>query len=273
VTSGSPPSLRRLHLAVLAFALGMGALWAWKQLLIRQLRAASAGQQLQACLRLERRVQALEWVPSPPAQDGGRCRREAAQRLWAGEKLAEALKLQRELVTSPAATSEDVELLQQWKGSLQRSALKAYEGGNLDGAVALFRLTDTAGGDPGVQAMVAQLQASWGTNQSNLQRAETLAAKGQWWEAISSLNALNHPYWRQRSLPLRERVEAGLRKAEQQRVETHGPAPYSISPKRLDSLVKQRVAAGVPDWQAFGEACRALGGRVVDGGPEATCKP
>ena len=43
--------------------------------------------------------------------------------------------------------------------------------------------------------------------------------------------------------------------------------------ERLDEMVRKRVAAGVPDWQAFGEACRTMGGRVVDNGPEATCQP
>ncbi|MFM7640681.1 MAG: hypothetical protein ACKO45_03930, partial [Cyanobium sp.] len=83
--------LSRIHrwvgLPLLAFTLGMAVLWAWKQQLTRQLRAASADQQLEICLQLERRLQTLEWVPSPPApEDPGRCRREAAQRLWAARQ-------------------------------------------------------------------------------------------------------------------------------------------------------------------------------------------
>jgi len=258
---------------MLAFTLVMTALWAWKQHLIRQLREASANERLEVCLRLENRVQALEWVPSPPAEDGGRCRREAAERLWSGGKIQEALRLQNDLALSSSGREDDVKRLQVWKAEVQRSALGAFDSGDLETAITRLKLTDTAGGDPGVEAMVGQLQQIWGTNQANLQRAEAMAAKGQWWEAISALNGLTHPYWRQRSLALRKKVEEGLAKAEAKRVETHGPAPYSINSKRLDELVRRRVAAGVPDWQAFGEACRALGGRVLDGGPEATCKP
>lgn len=269
--------LSRIHrwvgLPFLAFAVGMAGLWAWKQQLTRQLRVASADQQLEVCLKLERRLQTLEWVPSPPAEeDAGRCRREAAQRLWSGDKQALAFRLQQELVSSKAALPEDIQRLQQWKAQVQRSALLAYEGGRLEQALALLRLTDTAGGDPGVAAMVDQLQQTWRKNKADLSRAEALAAKGTWWEALSALNSLTHPYWRQRSLPLRQTVEARLAKIEKKRVDTHGPLPYAISRERLDALVKKRMAAGVPDWQAFSESCRALGGRVADGGPEATCE-
>ncbi|MEB3335422.1 MAG: hypothetical protein VKP70_10610 [Cyanobacteriota bacterium] len=258
---------------VLAFALGMTVLWAWKQHLSRQLRAASADQQLEVCLQLERRLQPLEWVPSPPTDDPGRCRREAAERLWGGKKTELALRLQQELVQSRAATSEDLERLHQWRGELQRSALRAFEQGDLARALTQLRLSDSSGRDPGVKAMTAQLQQIWGKNRADLDRAQAMASKNRWWEALSALNSLSHPHWREQSLPLRKIVERQLAKVEKARVETHGPVPYAISRERLDALVQKRMAAGVPDWQAFGEACRALGGRVVDGGPEATCEP
>ncbi|MEB3258701.1 MAG: hypothetical protein VKN83_10370 [Cyanobacteriota bacterium] len=269
-------ALSRVHrwvgLPVLAFSLGISGLWLWKQQLTQQLRGASAELRIEECLRLERRLQSLEWVPSPATQDSGRCRREAAERLWQGQKQAEALRLQQELVNSKAAKLEDIERLQTWKGGLQRLALQTFERGELEQSLALLRLTDTAGGDPGVAAMVNQFQQTWGKNKLDLERASSLAARGQWWEALSALNGLSHPYWRQKSLRLRQTVEAGLAKVEKKRVEVHGPLPYAISPKRLDELVKKRVAAGVPDWQAFSEACRALGGRLEDKGPEATCE-
>jgi hypothetical protein len=257
----------------LAFALGMVLLWAWKQQLTRDLRAASADQQLERCLRLERRLQLLEWVPSPPAADSGRCRREAAERLWGARKPELALRLQQELVRSKAATSDDLQQLRLWKADVQRSALRAFEQGDLERALDLLRRSDTNGGDPGVAAMTEQLRRIWGQNKVNLARAETLAGQKKWWEALSALNSLTHPSWREESKPLRKRVEKALAKLEQRRVETHGPLPYAIPQEKLDALVRRRMEAGVPDWQAFGEACRALGGRVVDGGPEATCQP
>jgi len=268
--------LSRVHrwvgLPVLAFALGMTVLWAWKQQLTRQLRAASADQQLERCLQLERRLQALEWVPSPPALDAGRCRREAAERLWGAKKPQLALRLQQELVRSNAATSDDIQQLQRWKAEVQRSALRSFDQGDLPRALALLRLSDTSGSDPGVAAMTAQLRQIWEKNKADLGRAEAMAAKQRWWEALSALNSLNHPYWRDESQPLRKSVEKSLAKVEKARVDTHGPLPYAVPREKLDALVRRRLEAGVPDWQAFGEACRALGGRVVDGGPEARCE-
>jgi hypothetical protein len=262
---------RWVGIPTLAFTLSMTVLWAWKQHLTRQLRAASADQQLERCLQLERRLQPLEWVPSPPATDAGRCRREAAQRLWQGNKRDLAMRLQQELVRSSASTSDDLERLQQWKAEVQRSALNAFDAGDLEQALALLRLSDTSGGDPGVAAMTSQLRQIWEKNKADLARAEAMATRMKWWEALSTLNAIHHPYWREQSQALRRRVEKTLSKVEQARVDTHGPLPYAIPREKLDNLVRRRVAAGVPEWQAFGEACRALGGRVVDGGPEATC--
>lgn len=263
---------RWVGLPALAFALGMAVLWGWKQQLTRQLRAASADNQLETCLRLERRLTALEWVPSPPAPDAGRCRREAAERLWGAKKAELALRLQQELVRSRASTSDDLERLRLWKAELQRGALREFEQGDLARALALLRLTDTTGADPGIASMATQLQQIWAKNKTDLARAEAMAAKSRWWDALSALNALNHPYWRARGLPLRQTVEKQLARLEKNRVETHGPLPYAIPSEKLNALVRQRMAAGVPDWQAFGEACRALGGRVEDGGPEATCQ-
>ena len=264
---------RWVGIPTLAFALGMTVLWAWKQHLTRQLRAASADQQLERCLQLERRLQPLEWVPSPPAADAGRCRREAAQRLWETKRPDLALRLQEELVRSKAAIGDDLERLRLWRAELQRSALRAFDQGDLERALALLRLSDTSGGDPGVAAMTEQLRQIWGKNKAALERAEAMAARNKWWESLSALNAIHHPFWRDQSQPLRKRVEKGLAKVEKARVDTHGPLPFAIPRQKLDGLVRARVEAGVPEWQAFGEACRALGGRVVDGGPEATCAP
>jgi hypothetical protein len=250
----------------------MAVLYGWKTQLTRQLRAASADRQLERCLQLERQVQALEWVPSPPEVNAGRCRREAAARLWGAGKLALALRLQQELVSSKAATEKDLRQLRRWRGQLQRSALNAFEGGDLAGALALLGLSDTTGRDPGIVAMKDQFQQIWAKNKGELERAQAMAAKERWWEALAALNSLNHPHWRDRGLALRKTVEAGLAKVEKKRVEAHGPLPYAIPRKTLDDQVRRRVQAGVPEWQAFGEACRALGGRVVDNGPEATCQ-
>jgi len=265
---------RWVGIPTLAFALGMTGLWAWKQHLTRQLRTASADLRLERCLQLERQLQPLEWVPSPPSasEDAGRCRREAAQRLWSQKRIDLALRLQAELVGSRAVTSADLERLRKWKAEVQRSALKAFDQGSLERALSQLRLSDTSGRDPGVAAMAEQLRQIWGSNQASLARAEAMAAKNKWWESLAALNAIQHPYWRTRSQPLRKRVEQQVARLEQRRVDTHGPLPYAIPKDKLDALVRRQMEAGVPDWQAFRQSCRALGGRVVEKGPEATCE-
>jgi hypothetical protein len=41
---------------------------------------------------------------------------------------------------------------------------------------------------------------------------------------------------------------------------------------QLDAGVKQRIAAGMNEWKAFESACRDLGGKVVEAGPETACE-
>jgi hypothetical protein len=41
---------------------------------------------------------------------------------------------------------------------------------------------------------------------------------------------------------------------------------------QLDAQVRQRISQGMDEWSAFQEACRALGGQVVEAGPETACQ-
>jgi len=53
----------------------------------------------------------------------------------------------------------------------------------------------------------------------------------------------------------------------------HGGALSSNVPaERLNDLITQKLAQGMDDWQAFSAACRELGGRVVEAGPETACR-
>ena len=36
--------------------------------------------------------------------------------------------------------------------------------------------------------------------------------------------------------------------------------------------MQRRISAGMDEWQAFQEACKELGGRVVEAGPESACQ-
>ena len=45
-----------------------------------------------------------------------------------------------------------------------------------------------------------------------------------------------------------------------------------MSSDQLDIQVQQRIAKGLDEWTAFQDACRALGGTVVEAGPESACR-
>ena len=96
----------------------------------------------------------------------------------------------------------------------------------------------------------------------------------RWWEALDSLNRIDHPWWRQRSEPLREEVQRGLEKLKgaDREHDVHGSLPHTVSAEKLDALVQRRIAAGMDEWQAFQEACRELGGKIVEAGPESACQ-
>jgi hypothetical protein len=103
-----------------------------------------------------------------------------------------------------------------------------------------------------------------------------LIPQQRWWEALDALNRIEHPWWKQQSLALRRQVEKGidgLRNGHEQEHDAHGGQLDSNVPaERLNDLITQKLAQGMDDWQAFSAACRELGGRVVEAGPETACR-
>jgi hypothetical protein len=66
----------------------------------------------------------------------------------------------------------------------------------------------------------------------------------------------------------------GLRNAHEKEHDGHGKGGLesNVPSDRLNALVTAKIAAGVDDWQAFTSACKELGGRVVEAGPESACR-
>ena len=54
--------------------------------------------------------------------------------------------------------------------------------------------------------------------------------------------------------------------------DAHGALPHTVPTAALDAEVRQRIAKGQDEWSAFQGACRALGGKVVEAGPETACQ-
>ena len=155
----------------------------------------------------------------------------------------------------------------------RQEALRRFSQGDPEGAVAaLAPLRQT---NPSEAAKLGEaLRTNWNRNRLEAARAERLAKAGQWWEALDTLNRLDHPWWQRHSQALRRRVERGAAALEQEHHQhSHGPGPAGVDTEQLDAEVNRRLQLGQPQWQAFVEGCAAVGGQVLEEGPEVNCMP
>ena len=256
---------------MVASALG-GVYW-WERQLPGKIAEAAATGQLDACLRYGEQLNALSWLPGRAPLEQGRCRRDKAIQLWEQGQRAQALRLQRQLLNSPAGSRADHQRLEAWQEELHRNALSRFQAGDLSGALAQLaplgedhRADGTALGD--------QLRLNWQRNRLEAERAARLVRQSRWWEALDSLHRLDHPWWRRRNQALAQRVEAQLARLKDHDHEhdAHGDLPQSVPVAELDPRVQKRIAAGMSEWKAFEAACAELGGKVVEAGPETACE-
>ena len=256
-------------------AAGVGSAYWWEKQLPQRLEQAAAQGRLDDCLRYGEQLAALRWLGGKAPLEQGRCRRLKAQELWRKGAWAEALKLQLQLVNSGTSTPEDQQQLLSWQQQLESRALNLYREGRLEEALKLLSALNAAHNGGGT-ALGDQLNEDWNRQKFLKQRAEQLIPQKRWWEALDALNRIEHPWWKQQSAPLRRQVEQGiegLRSGEQREHDVHGSSLSSNVPaERLNDLITQKLAQGMDDWQAFSAACRELGGKVVEAGPETTCR-
>ena len=274
-----PVALRRHRLPRfwLAFTLGpvlllVGLVYWWERQLPSRIQQAAQSGRLEDCLRYGDQLSALSWLPGGVPQEQGRCRRQLAEQLWQGGRWSDALTLQRQLVQSPAAGSVDRQRLNAWQESLRDQAIARFRAGDLEGALrrlAPIRSASGVGGD-----LADELRQIWERNRLQLQRAERLSRQARWWEALDALNRIDHPWWRERSSAVRDRVQKGVASLEARHREhdVHGALPHSVDTARLDGLVRRHIAAGMEEWKAFEVSCRELGGKVVEAGPDSACQ-
>jgi len=156
---------------------------------------------------------------------------------------------------------------------LRQEALRRFSQGDPEGAVAAIGPLHQTNPSEGA-ALQQALRSNWNRNRLEAARAERLAAAGQWWEALDTLNRLDHPWWQRHSQALRRRVEQGAAALEQEHHQhSHGPGAAGVSVERLDAEVQRRLQLGQPQWQAFVEGCAAVGGQALEEGPEVNCLP
>lgn len=252
---------------------GLGAVYVWERQLPARLKQAADRGDVDACLRYSEQLTALRWLSGDAPGEQARCRRLKARQLWLQQRWSGALSLQLQLVNSPAATITDRLQLQSWEDELQQRALRRFQQGDLNGALTLL---DPIGENhkQGGNSLGDKLREIWSSNRYQLERARKLVNQQRWWEAVDALNRIDHPWWKQQSSELRRTVEVGIRGLRDQDREhdSHGTLPHTVPARDLEAQVQQRLARGMDEWSAFQESCRALGGRVVEAGPESACR-
>lgn len=250
----------------------VGAIYWWERQLPERIQAAARSGRLEDCLRYGEQLAALSWLPGGAPQEQGHCRRQLALQLWQAQRWGEALQLQRQLVHSPSRRDGDQQRLSQWQKSLRQQALGLFQAGELEAA--LRRVAPLDALVPEGERLSDTFRQIWQRNRLLLERADRLSRQSRWWEALDALHNIDHPWWLRRSKQVQARVDRGINSLEgkEREHDEHGAIPHTVNSDALDRLVQRHIAAGLEDGQAFLRACRELGGRVIEAGPDSACK-
>ncbi len=254
-------------------ASGVGAAYWWERQLPQRLEQAAATGNLNACLRYSEQLEALRWLGDSAPKEQGQCRRLKAAELWQQRLWAQALRLQWQLVNSPAARPSDQRQLDRWVLELQRLSLDQFQQGNLKGALALLAPIGDDHNSAGNATGDSYTQI-WNRNRHLMERSQKLVAQKRWWEALDALTRLDHPWWKGESRALKAKVQAGINAlaGNDREHDGHGALPHTVPAAELDTRVQAQIAKGLDEWTAFTAACKSLGGKVIEAGPETACQ-
>ena len=279
-----PPLALRRHLPrfwLIATLGGVAALcgsayW-WEQQLPGRLREAASRGDLESCLRYGEQLAALRWLDREAPIEQAICRRRQAELAWKEGDSTQALNLQSQLVNSNVGSEEqrrtDRARLLQWRKTIRNHALDQFRAGDLEQALITLRPLEQKGQRPGTR-LSDSLRETWNRNKVDHERLKENVQRQQWWEALSVLNQLDHPWWQTHALPLRRQVEEAIQNLrDRQEHHSHGALPaHTVDPERLNAAVEDRLSSGMDPWSAFIAGCADLGGVLVEEGPESLCK-
>ena len=253
-----------------------GAFW-WEKQLPGRLKHAAEANDLEACLRYSEQLAALQWLGQTTPEEQAICRRRQGQRFWERGDTANALRIQRQLVLSgrgtPTQRQADRDTLAIWQHQLRERALELFRDGELNAAIAL--LAPMEGQPSGLGGRLSDtLRETWNRNRVDYERTEELIQEARWWEALDSLNRLDHPWWQNHAVKQQRTVlEAIERLRETQDHHQHGSSkPDVIGGALLDGEVQRLLLDGLSPWEAFQTACNSLGGSIEEDGPESFCQ-
>ena len=257
-------------------ALCAGA-YLWEQQLPQRLSRALSTDDLTACLRYGEQLAALRWLGQKAPEELAICRRKLAQQTWDQADPGQALLLQEQLVNSgigsPQQKEQDQRQLKLWRDELRDQALTQFRAGNLDEAMTMLRPLEKHDGRPGSR-LSESLKESWNRNRLQLEQLREHVNQDQWWEALSALNQLDHPWWQRQAEPIRQEVEQAIDDLRDQKEHhSHGALPaHTVARDLLNDVVEAHIREGMPPWEAFMAGCNDLGGTIIEDGPETLCQ-
>ena len=202
------------------------------------------------------------------------CREKRAEQLWIqGDPIA-ALALQQQVVASGHGDLElHRETLQRWRQALMDQAVGLFRQGELQQALELLDPLQGHARSP-ISQLRATLMEIWNRNQVEQRRLVQLVEQERWWEALDSLNKLDHPWWQQQAHATRLRVENAIQALDDAQEHQQHPTVHAdvISGDELDAAVEDQLRQGLDPWTAFSSGCSHLGGLVEEDGPESFCR-
>ncbi|AII48556.1 hypothetical protein KR52_05275 [Synechococcus sp. KORDI-52] len=257
----------------LVLAMAAGAYW-WEKQLPERLQNTLIAKDYEACIRTSEQLAALRWLGDGAPEEQAFCRQKHAEELWDQGELIAAIALQQQLVASGHGDLDaHRETLKSWQEALKDQAVALFRQGELQKAL---NLLDPLKGH--ARSSISQLSATlmeiWNRNRLEQRRLVQLVEQERWWEALDSLNKLDHPWWQKQALATREQVETAIRALDTAQEHQQHPAahPDVISGDALDAAVQDQLRRGLDPWTAFSTGCSNLGGRIEEDGPESFCR-
>ena len=250
------------------------ALW-WEQQLPSRLTKALERGDYEACIRAGEQLAALRWLGEGAPDEQALCRQRRAEQLWQEGDTTAALALQQQLVMSQRGdVKRNRDTLQSWEKELQDKAVAVFREGDLERAIGLLKPM-LRRSDGKARQLSDSLREIWNRNQLERKRLDDLVEQERWWEALDSLNRLDHPWWQAEAGEQRERIESAINAlGDAQEHHQHPASPRNgITGTELEQAVQDQLRNGVDPWDAFEAGCRSLGGLVVEDGPESFCRP
>ena len=257
----------------MVLAIAGGAFW-WEKQLPAHLRSAIANQDYEGCIRASDQLAALQWLGQSAPAELALCRQRHAEELWAQGATSQALDLQYKLVVSKQGDLDKHRArLNQWQQAIQERAIRLFRQGQLKPSLALLKPLELQQREP-IRDLRKTFQEIWNRNSVEHTRLGRLVQQERWWEALDSLNRLDHPWWQSKAGLLKKRIDTGLAGFDSGTEHNqHAAEPSNvISGEELEQAVQRQLIQGIEPWDAFQAGCQSLGGRVKEDGPESFCQ-